>query len=86
MAGGDVRGVAHCEVPSLVNIAHISKVNDLRVLLRPTIARAPSQACRRAGRGTDVPAKLASTGGPRCGASALKQRDRKRQGHQQCGG
>jgi hypothetical protein len=29
MAAGDVAVLAHCEAPLLVNIAHISKVNDL---------------------------------------------------------
>jgi hypothetical protein len=65
--GGDPTSMSPCKPSLLVNIAHISKVNDLRALLRPTIASEPSQMRCGAGRLPNVPAKLAGTTGPRCG-------------------
>jgi hypothetical protein len=86
LVGGDMAVLAHREAPLLVNIAHISKVNDLgRCCARRSSAR-PVRAS--ASRTRDLPMCLPSSRAPRGSAvaSALKQRDRKGQGHQQCGG
>jgi hypothetical protein len=69
MAGGDIQILAHCEVPLLVNIAHIRKGNGLKVLLRPPISTAPRQC---AGALDEVPMHLPNSRHHRAAMSDMR--------------
>jgi hypothetical protein len=70
MVGGDGTSMEHCKASLLVNIAHISKVSDLRELLPPMISARPVRALARLTRGF-VPGKFRRPTSPRCGREPM---------------